>query len=78
MTVFRLAFAVVAGLALATPAFAKGSIGYGSTGFTASADAASLARIRDARPIGTRTEVPDRERHDKVLEALKPLLGKKK
>jgi hypothetical protein len=84
MTVLRLAFAAVAGLAvggvaLPAPATAGGGVGHGSTGFSASADAASLARIRDARPIGQRQEnAAERPRQDKVLDALKPVFGKKK
>jgi hypothetical protein len=77
MAAHRLAFAVAAGLVIAAPAYAKGGVGPGGLGFSASADAASLARIRDARPIGNRADAPDRDRHDKVLEALKPPAKKK-
>jgi hypothetical protein len=80
MTVPRLALAAVAGLLVASPAFAKGGMVYGSTGFSASADAASLSRMRDARPIGSKpeTQTPTRDQPDKVLEALKPGFQKKK
>jgi len=85
MTVSRLAFAVVVGLAVAAPAMAREGSSRGFPGVTATADAAALARIRDARPIGARAEAAetnDRDqtaaRSDKVLEALKPVFGKKK
>jgi hypothetical protein len=78
MTVLRLALAVVVGLLVASPAFAKGGVVYGGTGFSASADAASLNRMRDARPIGSKPETQTRDRQDKVLEALKPGFQKKK
>jgi len=79
MTVPRLALAAVVGLLVASPAFAKGGMVYGGTGFSASADAASLSRMRDARPIGSKPETQQtRDRQDKVLEALKPGFQKKK
>jgi hypothetical protein len=54
-TLKPLALTLAVGLAAAVPAQAKGS-GHAGSGFSASADAASLARIRDQRPIGSKPQ----------------------
>jgi hypothetical protein len=63
-----LAITLAAGLVAAVPAHAKGSSHAGS-GFSASADAASLARIRDQRLIGSKPESAPRPQ-DPVLRGL--------
>lgn len=54
-TLKSLALALAVGLVAAVPAQAKGS-GHTGSGFAASADAASLARVRDQRLIGSKPE----------------------
>ena len=67
-TLKPLALTLAVGLVAAVPAQARGS-GHTGSGFSASADAASLARIRDQRLIGSKKPEPPVS-EDSVLRGL--------